>query len=104
MQETKCNEERKDIKGKSEEASSSGRGTRLAAVPLVRVQAASECVQDKDEEEEKDESNSKRDDQKSGIRSPVRNKQDGECHLKTTAQLDNYKSCVPSVILIKTMH
>lgn len=86
MQELKGNEEdRTDIEGEIEKASSSGRENGLAAVPVISVQAASESEgEDKEEKEESDEmsDNQKSNRATSGISSPARNTQNGEYLLK----------------------
>lgn len=98
-QEINCEEEEeeKDLKGVTEEASGGVRETALAAVPVISIQGASESDGEDKKEEEKEESrddesdNQKSNRARSGISSPVRNTQNGQYHLKPS-------SCIMSTI------
>lgn len=90
IQEIKHNKKDKiNIKGEIAEASCSVKGNRLAAVPLMSVQAASEPEGENKEEEEEEEASDDESDRKkrtrtrSGISSPARNTQNGKYPLKT---------------------
>lgn len=90
IQEIKHNKKDKiNIEGETAEASCNVKGNRLATVPLMSVQAASETEgENKEEEEEEEASDDESDSQKrtrtrSGISSPARNTQNGKYPLKT---------------------